>query len=58
MLVLKKKKIILFVLIVALTVFLLGVVRGKFMPDRQTFLPTEGRTIIIDAGHGGFFNTI
>ena len=48
----KKKKVFLITAIVVLSVFLLGVAKEKFFLTEETFLPTEGKTIIIDAGHG------
>jgi len=48
----KKKKVFIITAILVMVVFLLGVAKEKFFLTEETFLPTEGKTIIIDAGHG------
>lgn len=48
----KKKKVFIIAAIVILAVFALGVAKEKTFLTKETFLPTEGKTIIIDAGHG------
>lgn len=50
--VLKKNKLILGFLILSLVVFGCGILKTAVLSDKETFLPSEGRTIIIDAGHG------
>lgn len=50
--VLKKKKIVISVILAVVLVFSLGIVREKISKTSETFLPTEGKTVIIDAGHG------
>ncbi len=48
----KKKKIFIITAFAVLSVFLLGVAKEKFFLTEEAFLPTEGKTIIVDAGHG------
>lgn len=50
--VLKKNRLILIFLILSLVVFICGILKSAEFLDKETFLPSEGRTIIIDAGHG------
>lgn len=50
--VLKKNKVFLGFVLLALAVFLCGVLKAAVFSNQETFLPSEGRTIIIDAGHG------
>ena len=50
--VLKKNKLILGLLILSFVVFACGILKSAVFSDKETFLPSEGRTIIIDAGHG------
>ncbi len=55
--VLKRKKAIIAGITAVVLVFSAGFLR-KVTETSETFLPTEGKTIIIDAGHGGNDNTI
>lgn len=48
----KKNKLIFGFLILSLVIFACGILRTAMLSDQETFLPSEGRTIIIDAGHG------
>ena len=50
--ILKKNRLISGLLILSLVVFACGIVKAAVFSDKETFLPSEGRTIIIDAGHG------
>ena len=50
--VLKRKKAIIAIITAVIIVFFAGILR-EFSETAETFLPTEGKTIIIDAGHGG-----
>lgn len=50
--VLKKHRLILGFLILTIIVFACGILKSAMFSDKETFLPSEGRTIIIDAGHG------
>ena len=50
--VLNKKRVLIIALSVAFLVFLSGIAKEKLLKDEETFLPTIGKTIIIDAGHG------
>ena len=50
--VLKKKKVLTILIVVALAVFVSGILKEKISETKETFLPSEGKTIIIDAGHG------
>lgn len=52
MFVLKKSWLFSGVLILFLAVFVCGMLKTAVFSDREVFLPTEGKTIIIDAGHG------
>ncbi len=51
MVILKRKNLILGILIFTLTALFLGIISGLY-PSEEVFLPTEGRRLIIDAGHG------
>lgn len=55
--VLKRKKAIIAGITAVVLVFSAGFLR-EISKTSQTFLPTEGKTVIIDAGHGGIINTI
>lgn len=48
----KKNRLILGFLILSLLVFGCGVLKSAVFSNTETFLPSEGRVIIIDAGHG------
>lgn len=48
----KKNRLILGFLILSLVVFVCGALKSAVFSSKETFLPSEGRTIIIDAGHG------
>ena len=48
----KKSRFILFFLVLSLVVFGCGILKSVVLSDKETFVPSEGRTIIIDAGHG------
>ncbi|MBQ3118657.1 MAG: N-acetylmuramoyl-L-alanine amidase [Clostridia bacterium] len=50
--VLKKNSLVFGFLILSLVVFACGILKSAVFSNQQTFLPSEGRTIIIDAGHG------
>lgn len=50
--VLKKNRLIFGFLILSLVVFVCGALKSAVFSNTETFLPSEGRTIIIDAGHG------
>jgi len=50
--VLKKNRLILGILILSLVAFGCGMLKSAEFLNEETFLPSEGRTIIIDAGHG------
>ncbi len=50
--VLKKNRLISGILILSLIVFVCGILKSAVFSSKETFLPSEGRTIIIDAGHG------
>lgn len=50
--VLKRKRLVLIGVLVLATAFLFGAINTELFTSRQTFLPSEGKTIIIDAGHG------
>ena len=50
----KKSRLFSAILILALVVFGCGMLKTAVFSDKEAFLPSEGRTIIIDAGHGGF----
>lgn len=52
MFVFKKSRLFLGILILFLTVFVCGMMKSSVFSGKETFLPTEGKTIIIDAGHG------
>jgi len=52
MFVMKRKKVILVAILLGVTVFALGVAKETVFPGKETFLPSEGRCVIIDAGHG------
>ena len=48
----KKNKVIIAFVLTVILVFALGVLKENISDTKQAFLPTEGKTIIIDAGHG------
>lgn len=48
----KKNRLIFSFLILSLVVFACGILKSAVFSDQETFLPSEGRAIIIDAGHG------
>ena len=48
----KKSRLFSVILILALVVFGCGMLKTAVFSDEEAFLPSEGRTIIIDAGHG------
>lgn len=48
----KRKKVLVVSLALVLVLFLSGVAKEKIFKTKETFLPTSGKTIIIDAGHG------
>ncbi len=50
--VLKKNRLVLGFLILSAVVFACGILKPIVFSSKETFLPSEGRTIIIDAGHG------
>lgn len=52
MFVFKKSRLFLGILILFLTVFVCGMMKSAVFSGKETFLPTDGKTIIIDAGHG------
>ena len=58
--VLRKNNIILFTCIVLITYFTCKIlIRDREQTSVATFaIPTEGKVVVIDAGHGGKFNTI
>lgn len=55
--VLRRKKAIISIITAVILVFSAGILK-EFYETSETFLPTEGKTVIIDAGHGGITNTI
>ena len=48
----RKKKIILSLAVLSLMVCACGALKETVIFEKEVFLPSEGRTIIIDAGHG------
>ncbi len=48
----KKNRLILSLLILLLIVCACGILKEALFSEKEVFLPTEGKTIIIDAGHG------
>ena len=50
--VLNKKKALILTLVVVFLIFLSGVLKEKLFVTEETFLPSSGKTVIIDAGHG------
>lgn len=48
----KKNRLISGILILSALVFVCGILKSIVFSDVETFLPSEGRTIIVDAGHG------
>lgn len=48
----KKKKLFLGFFLLVFVVFVCGILKTVLFSNQETFLPSEGRTIIIDAGHG------
>ena len=52
MFVFKKSQLFSGILILFFIVFVCGMMKSAVFSDQETFLPSEGRTIIIDAGHG------
>lgn len=48
----KKKKLFLGFFLLVSVVFVCGILKTVMFSNQETFLPSEGRTIIIDAGHG------
>lgn len=52
MFVFKKSRLFSGILILFFIVFVCGIMKSAVFSDKETFLPSEGKTIIIDAGHG------
>ncbi len=52
MFVFKKSQVFSGILILFFIVFVCGIMKSAVFSDKETFLPSEGKTIIIDAGHG------
>ncbi len=50
--ILKKNRLILGFLILSLFVFACGIIKTAVYSDEETFLPSVGKKVIIDAGHG------
>ena len=48
----KKSRLILSFMVLALVVYACGIFNELFLSEKEVFLPSEGKTIIIDAGHG------
>lgn len=48
----KKSRLISIMVALALVLFLCGILNETVFFEKEVFLPTEGKTIIIDAGHG------
>lgn len=48
----KKNRLISAILILSLVAFACGILKTAVFSSKETFFPSEGRTIIIDAGHG------
>ncbi len=50
--ILKRKKAVAAILLMTVLVFFGGVLK-EFIKTEETFLPSDGRCVIIDAGHPG-----
>lgn len=50
--VLKKRRVLFYLFTLFLLVFLCGILKATVLSEQEAFLPSVGRTVIIDAGHG------